>query len=190
MLRLNAPGVGKFALIGGFSGALYGLWQFGFLMSLGDSGVALPEGLTVASGEVGAGLFYGIVVGAALRRDLGLTRFSWLAYIIAASASCLAAIHAAIALYDYRGPEWVATAAGGAAGGLGALLLSGATALLSRRARDGGFVALTAAAGALCGLALPLALEADSLVAWIAFFALWQAAYAGAPAVALGLRAA
>jgi hypothetical protein len=46
---------------------------------------------------------------------------------------------------------------------------------------------MTTIAGGLFGLLLPVALNADLLAVWIAFFALWQAGYAAATAASLRL---
>jgi len=69
------------------------------------------------------------------------------------------------------------------------LLLGLATIALSARARHLVFLAATAAAGALCGLLLPLPLDVDQLAMWIAFFAVWQGTYAAATAFSLRLAA-
>ncbi|MGE0151871.1 MAG: hypothetical protein AB7R90_04585 [Reyranellaceae bacterium] len=172
----------KFALLGAASGALYAWWNFRFLdAQSGDDG--LIDAIAALSSQAGAGIFYGVIVGAALRRPLALSGIKWLALITAAALSYYAALNVAIALYD-RQNDTMSALAGGAAGAAGALLLGLATALLSPLARRMPFFATTIAAGLLVGLLLPFGINADSLAMWTAFFALWQGAYAGAAAYA------
>jgi hypothetical protein len=178
--------IAKYALFGAFSGALFGLWNFGFLQSLPGEETIFLDVLSELSNKGGAGLFYGVVVGAVLRRPLQLSAVSWLLYVVASALSYYAAINVAIYLYD-RQSDLMTAVAGAAAGLVGAILLSAATAILAPLARRRPFFAATAIAGAALGLLLPVGLNADSLAMWIAFFALWQAAYAAATAYALRL---
>jgi hypothetical protein len=173
----------KFALIGAFSGALYGLWNFGFLASLEGEETQLWDIAELVSNQAGAGIFYGIIVGAALRRPLALSGVKWMALIIAAALSYYAAVNVAITLYD-RQNDLLTALAGAAAGAVGALLLGIATAILSPMARQTLFFVSTIVVGLLVGALLPIGINADSLAMWIGFFALWQAAYAAATAYA------
>lgn len=171
----------KYALLGAISGALYGLWTFGLLESLPGSEKPVLDWLETISNQGGAGLFYGAIVGAFLRRPLGFTTISWILFIIAGGLCYYVAVNVAIILYD-RQSDAMTMIGGGAAGLVGALLYSAATAGLSSVARHARFFVATTLAGAVLGLLLPLGLDVDSVPMWIAFFALWQAGYAGATA--------
>jgi len=173
----------KFALLGAISGALYGLWTFGVLESLPGSEKPVLDWLETISNQGGAGLIYGVIVGALLRRPLGFSTITWLLFIIAGGACYYAAVNIAILFYD-RESNVMTAIGGGAAGLVGAFLFSAATAGLSSAARHGRFLAATTITGAVLGLLLPLGLNIDSVSMWIAFFALWQAGYAGATAYA------
>jgi len=179
-------GVAKFALFGAISGALYGLWNFGFLETVEFGELWLTNSIEEISHRAGAGLFYGVIVGAMLRRPLGLAVSAWLIFILAAALSYYGAFAVTVQIYD-RQSELIATLAGGAGGVAGALLLGSATAILSPSARSARFFVMTTIAGGLFGLLLPVALNADLLAVWIAFFALWQAGYAAATAASLRL---
>ncbi|MDF3073166.1 MAG: hypothetical protein K0S54_833, partial [Alphaproteobacteria bacterium] len=135
----------------------------------------------------GAGLFYGVIVGAALRRPLGFTQLGWPLLIVASGVSYYIAFSVAVQFHDQNSPA-ITALAGGIAGLAGALLLTAATAALSPLARTARFFVVTGIAGAVLGLLLPVPLNADSLPAWIGFFALWQACYAAATAYALRLE--
>lgn len=176
-------GMAKFALLGAISGALYGLWTFGILESLPGSEKPVLDWLETISNQSGAGLIYGVIVGAILRRPLGFSIATWMLFIIAGGLCYYAAINVAILLYD-RESNVMTAIGGGAAGLVGAFLFSGATAGLSSAARHGRFLGVTTITGAVLGLLLPLGLNIDSVSMWIAFFALWQAGYAGATAYA------
>jgi len=173
----------KYGLFGVFSGALYGLWTFGFLESLSGSESPALEWLSEISNQAGAGLFYGVIVGAMLRRPLGFSLGQWLIFVLAAGLCYYAAVNVAIASYD-RNSDVMTAVAGGAAGLVGAALLSAVTAILSPVARHGLFFAATVISGAAVGLLLPIGLNLDTIPMWIAFFALWQGAYAAATAYA------
>ena len=166
--------IAKYALLGGFSGALYGLWHFGFLMAVDGPGKDAVDYIGLASAFAGAGLFYGIIVGAALRGDLGFGLARWALLALAAAGSYFAAVEIALAIDP--------------AGGVG-LLLALATAILVDGARKTRFVALATVSGALLGLLQPLTAELDTMAAWTAFFAVWQAGYAAATAFSLRLTA-
>lgn len=176
----------KYAPLGAISGALYGLWTFGILEALPGSEKPVVDLLETISSQGGAGLFYGVIVGAFLRRPLGFGTIAWLIFVLAGGICYYAAVNVAIMLYD-RQSDAMTAVAGGVAGLVGALLLSAATAILSPLARHGRFLVATALSGALLGLLLPLGLNIDSVPMWVAFFALWQAGYAAATAHALRL---
>jgi hypothetical protein len=178
--------IARYALFGAFSGALYALWNFGFLDSVDVGDRMIADVLEEISNRGGAGLFYGVIVGAALRRPLGFTPLGWPLYAIAAGISYYMAFSVAVHFHDQNSPA-ITALAGGIAGMAGALLLNAATAALSPLARTARFFVVTAIAGAVLGLLLPLPLNADSLPGWIGFFAVWQAGYAAATAHALRL---
>ena len=178
--------IARYALFGAFSGALYGLWNFGFLESVDVGDRMIADVLEELSNRAGAGLFYGVIVGAALRKPLGFTQPGSLLYVVASGVCYYIAFSVAVHLHDRNDPM-VTTLAGGIAGAVGALLLNAATAALSPLARTVRFFVVAAIAGAVFGLLLPLPLNADSLAGWIGFFAVWQAGYAAATAYALRL---
>lgn len=175
----------KCALLGAISGALYGLWTFGVLEALSGSEKPVFDFLETISHQAGAGLIYGVIVGAFLRKPLGFSTVTWLLFIVAGGLCYYAAVNVAILLYD-RDSNVMTAIGGGAAGLVGALLFSAATAALSPAARHARFLVATTIAGTVLGLLLPLGLNIDSVSMWIAFFALWQAGYA--TAAAFGLR--
>lgn len=179
----------KFALLGAISGALYGLWTFGVLEALPGSEKPVFDWLETISNQGGAGLFYGVIVGAILRRPLGFSIATWMLFVIAGGLCYYAAINVAILLYD-RESSLMTAIGGGAAGLVGAFLFSAAAAALSSAARHARFLAATTIAGTVLGLLLPLGLNIDSVSMWIAFFALWQAGYAAATAFGLRLPSA
>lgn len=178
--------IARYALFGAFSGALYGLWNFGFLelVDVGDRVIA--DVLEEISNRAGAGLLYGVIVGAALRRPLGFSPLGWPLYVVASGVSYYIAFSVAVHFHDQNSPA-ITALAGGIAGMVGALLLNAATAALSPLARTARFFVLPAIAGAALGLLLPVPLNVDALAGWIGFFAVWQACYAAATAYALRL---
>lgn len=175
-------GILKYALIGAFSGALFGAWNFLLLPELPGEETPFWEFLEMISNETGAGLFYGVIAGFFLRRSLDFSRLHWLPFIIVSGASYLAAVRFAIMLYQPGIGDLQTALIGAAAGFVGALSLSGATAFLARKARRPAFFIATTIAGAAVGLLLPVGLNSEADATWIAFFALWQAAYAAASA--------
>lgn len=181
--------IAKYALLGGFSGALYGLWHFGFLMAVDGPGKDAVDYIGLASAFAGAGLFYGIIVGAALRGDLGFGLARWALLALAAAGSYFAAVEIALAIDPAGGVGAYTFVAGATAGAAGGLLLALATAILVAGARKTRFVALATVSGALLGLLQPLTAELDTMAAWTAFFAVWQAGYAAATAFSLRLTA-
>jgi len=176
-IALNAY---RFAALGAASGALYGLVEYGALFQH-DVLIRIANALQ----WIGAGLFYGVIVGAYLRRELDWHPCKWPAFIVAASVAYAAAFYLTIALWDPQSSALGHAAIGALTGGLGALLLDLATAALSQRARHLRFVVPTALIGALLGAPIGQVVEADSVALWMAFLAVWQAAYAGWSAMTL-----
>ncbi|MEO8559643.1 MAG: hypothetical protein ABI439_11315 [Rhodospirillales bacterium] len=170
-----------FAPLGAVSGALYALVQFGLFNPDGEVGGLLKW--------VGAGLFYGVIVGFFLRRELDWHLWKLPAFIVAAGVSYLAAFELTIKLAS-NGPtsDLQMAGIGALAGGLGALLLDLAVAALSRRGRHLKFLVPTALIGAVLGAPIGKVVESESVVVWVAFFAIWQGAYAGWSAMTLSRR--
>ncbi len=181
--------IAKYALLGAFSGALYGLWHFGFLMAVDEPGNNAIDSIGLFSAFAGAGLFYGVIVGAALRGDLGLDLLRWALLAIAATGSYYAAVEIELALDPVAGSDGETLLSGAVAGAAGGLLLALATAALAPRARKPRFIVMATIAGALFGALLLLPQQFDVMASWIAFFAAWQAAYAAATALSLGFTA-
>ena len=177
-MTASLPRAPIMALAGAISGALYALW-LGFgtnsLGNLGRAGNVLDD----LSHNAGAGIFYAVIVGAVLQAALKFEAWRWALWVVAAGISYAAAFQLAIQLYQPN-QDWVVVnfLAGGAAGVVGATLLCAASAALFPVLRDGRLVVMGAVAGGIVGLALPLALQADAIPACIAFFAVWQSAYA------------
>lgn len=172
-----------FAPLGTLSGALYGLIQFGLIFdkdNLGWFGIVLSY--------IGAGLFYGLIVGFFLRRELDWHIWKWPLFVVAASLSYMAAFFLTIKLWDIQASAALQAAIGALAGGVGALLLDLATAALSRRGRHLKFLIPTALIGAVLGAPVGKVYDSESIVVWMAFFAVWQAAYAGWSAMTLSRR--
>ena len=112
--------IAKYALLGGFSGALYGLWHFGFLMAVDGPGKDAVDYIGLASAFAGAGLFYGIIVGAALRGDLGFGLARWALLALAAAGSYFAAVEIALAIDPAGGVGAYTFVAGGRGGRIAA----------------------------------------------------------------------
>jgi hypothetical protein len=169
-----------FAPLGAGSGALYGLVQF---YGLSDHGLFGHVGDLLRN--IGAGLFYGVIVGFYLRRELDWHPWKWPAFIVAASICYAVAFNMTIALWSAAATPLVEAGIGALAGGVGALLLDLVTAALSQRARHLRFLIPTALIGALLGAPIGAVVDADSIAVWVAFFAVWQSAYAGWSAMTL-----
>jgi len=170
-----------FAPLGAVSGALYGLIQFGVLTPrTGDVGHVLMY--------IGAGLFYGVIVGYFLMRELDWHTWKWPLFVVAAAASYCAAVVLTIKLTSGTSGDLAMAKVGALAGGLGALLLDLMTALLSQRGRHLKFLIPTVLIGAVLGAPIGKVVESESIVVWAAFFAVWQAAYAGWSAMTLSRR--
>lgn len=172
-----------FAPLGALSGALYGLVQFGLIFekdNVGWFGVVLSY--------IGAGLFYGVIVGLFLRRELDWHIWKYPLFIVAAAASYAAAFVLTIKLAGSANDALAMAGIGALAGGVGALLLDLATAALSRRGRHLKFLIPTALIGAVLGAPVGKVVESESVAAWVVFFAVWQAAYAGWSAMTLSRR--
>lgn len=170
-----------FAPLGAFSGALYGLVQF--TLAPPDSG-KIGQILVY----IGAGLFYGVIVGWILRRELDWHPWKWPAFVVAAAASYCVAVLISINLGGAAETALAKAGIGALSGAVGALLLDLATAALSRRGRHLKFLIPTALIGAVLGAPVFQVADADQIVVWMAFFAVWQGAYAGWSAMTLSRR--
>ena len=137
---------------------------------------------------IGAGLFYGVIVGFFLRRELDWHLWKWPLFVVAASASYAAAFALTIRLAGYANSDLAMAGIGALAGGLGAFLLDLATAALSQRGRHLKFLIPTALIGAVLGAPVGKVFESESIVAWVVFYAVWQSAYAGWSAMTLSRR--
>ena len=172
------PRAALVALAGIVSGTLYALWVgYGTeaLGRLGRSGGVLDD----LTHHAGAGIFYAVFVGGVLHAAWKFEAWRWALWIVGAGISYAVAFNLAIQLYEPK-VDWaiVNFLCGGAAGVVGAALLGGFSAVLFRPLRHGRMVLAGAVFGGIVGLALPLALQSDAVWGWIAFFALWQGAYA------------
>ena len=171
------PRAGAVAMAGALSGALVGLWLSYGLDAFHDMG-EVGNTVSIVSIYGGPGIFYGIIVGAVLRRPLNFQLWRWGAWILCAALSYAAALILALWLYGSRQDLALMNfLAGGAAGSLGAALLSGASAALFASFRNLRRAIDSVLAGGLIGLALPAVL-ASNLLAMIVFLAVWQGAYA------------
>lgn len=170
-----------FAPLGALSGALYALVQFGLLPP--DSG-KLGQILIY----IGAGLFYGVIVGWFLRRELDWHPWKWPAFVVAAAASYCVAVLITINLSGNGDTALARAGIGALSGAVGALLLDIVTALLSRRGRHLKFLIPTALIGAVLGAPVFQVADARQIVVWMAFFVVWQGAYAGWSAMTLSRR--
>ena len=181
MINADLPRAPVMAAAGALSGALYAVWVIKATEKIGKIGDA-GSLLDLVSHHAGAGIFYALIVGAVLHRTWKFEIWRWALWVIGAGLCYAAAYRLAIRLYSDSPDDLtpINFAVGALAGLVGAALLGALSAVLFPPLRQRRLAIMGAAAGALVGLALPLALRAESLLGWMAFFAVWQAAYAAA----------
>jgi hypothetical protein len=126
------------------------------------------------------GLFFGAIVGVALRHLGHVSATGAVAYAIASTLSNAAATYLAMVIFLVH-PNGTAVlgVTGFIAGAMGGGLLAGATALLIRHFRWP-----LIAAGAVLGAFLPL-IDLHSIVGPFLFYAIWQGGYAATLAAIL-----
>ena len=179
MINAALPRPPVLAAAGAISGTLYALWVIKATEKIGRIGDA-GSVLDLISHHAGAGIFYAVIVGAILQRAWKFEAWRWALWVVGAGLCYAAAYRLAIYLYGDSPDDLTPAnfAVGAIAGLVGAGLLGALSAALFPPLRLRRLVIMGAAVGALVGLALPLALRAESLLGWMAFFAVWQAAYA------------
>lgn len=154
-----------------FADALEGSIRFG------DVGVSFAP-MTIAPG-----LFFGLIVGHALRRRKLVSGALYAAYILAATLSYFVTVQIAINfLMDMLDN---AALVGIASGAIGASLLAGATAGLMPEFRHGRPAIAMILAGTVLGVMLHFSLSNDQFLGWLLLFAPWQAGYAAAMGTAI-----
>ena len=170
---IGAPG--RYALLGAVSGSV----ATTLIQMLPETRLKPFEWLVLSPGSVVPGLVFGLIIGWALydRGHAGARAFT--AYVVASTASYLAAINLAFKIVDHAGSMWLT---GMIAGLFGSACLTGLAAWMFPFARKFRTIALMLAAGCILGALLGIM---DGFWWTLVFFALWQAGYAAAFATAL-----
>jgi hypothetical protein len=185
------PGIGTAGALG-VLGAISGACAWGLIVALRQLGIQpVADGIgwvQLGPFTLAPGLVFGLAVGVYLAARGRLGGTGVIGYVLASCGSYLLAYHVAfVTLGMMRGDGLVATAVAGMAGGLCGSLALGFFTLVLLRA-DARAVRLSIVIGAAAGSLLPLlawGLASGPGLGPLAFFAVWQAAYAASLAPVL-----